>query len=63
VAKLTLAQALKRKKLSKRQFAIRLGIDPKNVTRLFKPDCDPRWSALNRYAKVIGCKIRDLYRE
>ena len=63
MVRLALAEALKRKKLSKRQFAKRLGIDPKNVSRLFHVGSDPRLSAMKRYAKVIGCKVRDLIRE
>lgn len=58
-----LATALKRKKLSKRQFAIRLGIRYENVFKLFRPGLDPRFSSLCKYAAAIGCRVRDLFRE
>lgn len=61
--RLVLARALKKKRLSKRQFALRLGIAYHNVFRLFHATHDPRFSALKKYAKAIGCKIRDLYQE
>lgn len=57
---LQIAKALKRKRLSRRQFAKRLGIDYKNVSRIFYPDANPRFSDLKRYAMAIGCKVRDL---
>jgi DNA-binding Xre family transcriptional regulator len=60
MAQVLLAEMLKRKRVSKREFARRLGIDPKNVFRLFSPKADPRISALERYAKALGCKVRDL---
>ena len=63
MAKLALAKALKRKKLSKRKFAKRLGIEYKNVFRLFHEGADPRLSALTRYAQAIGCRVRDLLDE
>jgi transcriptional regulator with XRE-family HTH domain len=63
MAKLALGAALKKKKLSKRQFAKRLGIAYHNVFRLFHDDQDPKLSTLSRWAKIIGCRVRDLIKE
>lgn len=63
MAKVILDEVLKRKKLSKRQFAKRLGIAYHNVFRLFHPGHDPKLSTLEKWAKALGCKIKDLYRE
>lgn len=61
--KLTLAKVLKRHKLSKRQFALRLGMNYHNVFKLFREGYDPRWSTIVKWAKVIPCKVRDLIEE
>lgn len=58
-----LAETLKKKKLSKRQFAKRLGVDYANVFRLFRPSYDPKLSTLRKWARIIGCRVRDLYEE
>jgi transcriptional regulator with XRE-family HTH domain len=63
MARLVLAEMLKKKRVSKRQFAKRLGVDYKNVWRLFRPEADPRLSALVKYAQALGCKVRDLIRD
>ncbi len=64
MAKLALSDALKKKKLSKRQFAKRLGITQyHNVFRFFRDDRDPKLSTLTKWAKAIGCKVRDLIKE
>jgi transcriptional regulator with XRE-family HTH domain len=63
VAKLTLAQALKKKKLSKRQFAKRLGERYNNVFRYFREGYDPKFSKMEEMAKAIGVKIKDLFKE
>lgn len=63
MARLILGKALKRKGISKREFAKRLGVEYKNIFRLFKPTADPRLSALNRYAKALGVRVRDLIKE
>ena len=63
MAKLALAKALKSKKLSKRQFAIRLGIAYHNVFRLFHATQDPKLSTLSKWAKAIGCNVTDLIKE
>lgn len=63
MAKVDLTRALKKAKLSKRQFSFRLGIDPKNSPRMFRKEFDPRISDLTKYAKAIGCRVRDLIKE
>lgn len=60
---LILAKVLKRKKLSKRQFAKRLGVEYNYVFRLFRPGYNPRFDTLCKYAKVIPCRVRDLIEE
>lgn len=63
MAKMVLAKVLIRRKLSKRQFAKRLGIEYHYVFRYFRPGYDPKLSTLSRWARAIGCKISDLYEE
>lgn len=63
MAKLALAKALKKFKVSKYQFAKMLGISYNNVFRLCRPGKNPKLSTLNRYAEIIGCKVRDLLDE
>lgn len=63
MAKLLLEEMLKKRKVSKYRFAILLGIDHKNVRRLFLPGFDPKLSFLARAAKALKCRIRDLYKE
>lgn len=63
MAKLALAEMLRKRKLSKRAFAKRLGIDYHNVFRYFRPTVDPKLSTLTRWARAIGCRVRDLIRE
>jgi len=61
--KLTLEKALRKKKLSKRQFAKRLGSQYHSVFQFFKDDYNPTWKMMTRWAAAIGCRIRDLYEE
>jgi transcriptional regulator with XRE-family HTH domain len=63
MAKLALGEALKKKGMSKRQFAKLLDIEYKNVFRLFHAGADPKLSTLNKWAKLLGCKVRDLLKE
>lgn len=63
MAKLILAEVLKRKRVSKRQFAKRLGMAYHNVFRLFGPKVDPKLSSLTKYAKALKVKVKDLFRE
>lgn len=63
MAKLILKAMLKKRKISQYRLAILLKMDGKNVARLFRPDYDPKLSTLNRLAKVLKCKVRDLLKE
>jgi len=63
VAELILDQVLKRKKLSKRQFAKRIGKDYPTVFRYFRKGYDPKLSTLTLWARAIGVKVSALYRE
>ena len=47
---LKLEAVLKKKNLSKRQFAKKLGLTYNNVFRLFRPDYDPKLSTLEKWA-------------
>jgi transcriptional regulator with XRE-family HTH domain len=63
MAKIILEEVLKKKRVSKREFAKRLGIAYKNVFRLFHDGANPRFSALNKYASVLGVRVRDLIKD
>ena len=63
MAKIILEEVLKRRKLSKRQLSIRMGIRYEHVFRFFRKGYNPRFSTLNLWAKAIGCKVRDLIKE
>jgi transcriptional regulator with XRE-family HTH domain len=61
--KLILAEVLKKHGLSKRQFAIRLGAHYHSVFQFFKPNYNPTFKTMKRWADAIGCKVRDLIKE
>ncbi len=61
--KLQLESILRKKALSKRQFAKRLGVPYYSVFRYFRAGYDPKLSTLDRWAKVLKVKIRDLFSE
>jgi DNA-binding XRE family transcriptional regulator len=61
--KLRLEAMLTRRTMSKRQFAKRLDIIYSDVFRYFREGYDPKLSTLAKWAKVLHCKIRDLYEE
>jgi hypothetical protein len=63
VAKLKLDIILQKKKISKYKFAQLLGVPTASVFRYFKPAYDPKLSSLEKWAKVLGIKIRDLFEE
>jgi transcriptional regulator with XRE-family HTH domain len=63
MAKLLLAEVLKKKAMSKRQFAKKLGKEYPTVFRYFREGYDPKLSSLEDWAKVLGCRIRDLVEE
>jgi transcriptional regulator with XRE-family HTH domain len=58
-----LGKILKRKKLSKRQFAKRIGMHDRHVFALFHDDYNPTFKMLCRWAKAIPCKVKDLIEE
>lgn len=60
---LILARVLKNKKLSKRQFAKRLGVQYHSVFQFFKDTYNPSFKMMCRWAKAAGCKVRDLIKE
>jgi transcriptional regulator with XRE-family HTH domain len=63
MAEITLADMLKKKKLSKRQFAKLINMRYEQVFRLFRVGYDPKLSSLALWAKALRCRIKDLYRE
>jgi DNA-binding XRE family transcriptional regulator len=63
MAKLLLEKVLKRKKVTKYGFAKLLAVPTPSVFRYFRPDYDPKLSTLEKWAKVLEVKIRDLYEE
>jgi transcriptional regulator with XRE-family HTH domain len=63
MAKLALEKLLEKKSLSKRQFAKLLQMDYPSVFRFFRPGYDPKLSTLEKWAKVLGVKIKELYEE
>lgn len=63
MAKVLLGEVLEKKGLSKRQFAKKLGKDYPAVFRYFRDEYDPKLSTLEAWAKVLGCRIRDLFDE
>lgn len=63
MVKLRLAAILKRKKLSKRQFAKLIHVRYENVFRLFRPKYNPKLRTLEKYARALNVRLRDLFEE
>lgn len=63
MARLILDQVRRRKRVSKRQLAIRMGMRYENVFRIFRPGYDAKFSVLQKIAKALKCKVRDLIKE
>ncbi|MGZ3686660.1 MAG: helix-turn-helix domain-containing protein [Bdellovibrionota bacterium] len=63
MAKLLLADVLKKKKLSKRQFAKRLGIPYHYVFRYFRAGYDPKLSTVEIWARTLKVRMRDLFKD
>lgn len=63
MAKIVLEKVLKQKKISKYEFAKRLHMNVSNVFRFFKDTYDPKFSMIEKWAKVLEVKIKDLYEE
>lgn len=64
VPKLFLDKILKRKGISKYRFAKILGMQQaSSALRYFKTGYDPKLSMLERWAKALDVKIKDLFEE
>jgi hypothetical protein len=61
--KLRLAAMLRKREMSKRQFARQLEMQYTHVFRFFRVGYDPKLSTLARWAKVLKCRIPDLFEE
>jgi hypothetical protein len=63
MAKLILEKVLEQKKISKRQFAFMIKADYPTTFRYYRPGYDPKLSSLEKWAKALKVKIRDLIKE
>ena len=63
MAKLRIEEVLNKKKLSKRKFYQMLKTDSGTGSRYFRPDFNPTFLTLEKIAKVLGVRIRDLIKE
>ena len=63
MTKLLLGQIIKKRGISKRQLAKMLGETYSNIFRYFREGYDPKLSTLRKWAKVLNCKVRDLFEE
>lgn len=63
MAKLHLTEVLKEKDVSKREFARRLKVDSATVFRYFRPGYNPTLETLDKFARVLHCRIADLIDE
>jgi transcriptional regulator with XRE-family HTH domain len=61
--KIILASVLKQKKITKYQFAKLLKQEYYSVFRYFRPGYDPKFSTLQKWAKVLKVRVRDLIKE
>ena len=62
-AQFILDKVLKKRGISKRQFAKLIEMDYRQVFRLFEDGYDPKLSLLIRAARALKCKVRDLIKE
>jgi len=63
MAKVVLGEVLKKKRLSKRQFAKNLKIEYSSVFRYFRDGYDPKFSTLEKWAKALHVRVKDLIDE
>ncbi|WP_374028136.1 helix-turn-helix domain-containing protein [Bdellovibrio bacteriovorus] len=63
MARVALDKVLKKKKLSKNAFAKKLGVLPSVVRPFFHEDANPKLQTLALWARVLDCKISELYDE
>jgi DNA-binding Xre family transcriptional regulator len=61
--KLKLEAIMQKRKISKYRLAQMLGLPTSSVFRYFKPDYDPKLSSLEKIAKALEVKVRDLLDE
>ena len=61
--KLKLDAIIQKKKISKYRLAQLLNVPTSTVFRFFKPDYDPKLSTLERIAKALEIKVRDILEE
>jgi len=61
--KLRLEAILQKKKVSKYRLAQMLDVPTSNVFRYFKSGFDPKLSTLEKLAKVLEVKVKDLLDE
>lgn len=61
--KLRIRKALDEHGISGYELAKRLGKSGHQITRMFKPDYNPKWSSLVEIANAIDCPVSDLYEQ
>lgn len=60
---LRLKELLRRKKISHRKFAEMIKIDRGTLARYLRGDGNPTLSTLEKFAKALNVKIKDLIKE
>jgi transcriptional regulator with XRE-family HTH domain len=60
MAKLALNRILKARGISRREFARRMEVDRGTAYKYFRADYNPTLSTLNKIARAIKCRVRDL---
>jgi DNA-binding XRE family transcriptional regulator len=63
VPTIILGKILKKKKMSKRQFSKLLGVEYRNIFRVFREGYDPKFSTMADWARVLSIKVKDLFEE
>lgn len=63
MAKLQISEVLRKKAMSKRELAKRMGIDYRRVFSMFRPTFNPTLKTLERIAKALGVKVTDLIKD
>lgn len=63
MAKLRLAEVLKEKGVSKREFARRLKVDSATVFRYVRSGYNPTFATLDKFARALHCRVADLIEE
>lgn len=63
MVKLRVREVLKRKRLSLRQLAKKTKTDYSAIVQMTKPTKNPKLRTMEKWAKAIGCRVRDLISE